>query len=281
VIETILSRYDVAVPRILYGTAWKEKQTAALVEQALDCGFRGIDTACQPKHYDEAGVGDGIAAQKQRGLVARADLYLQSKFTPIGGQDPRRIPYDSHSSLGRQIEQSMRVSLRNLKTTTLDCLILHSPMATHAQTMVAWKAMEQLVSDGHVRQLGLSNCYDPQQFEALVRDAHHKPAVLQNRFHAATGYDRAIRRICQQHHILYQGFWILSANRNVLHRPVMRDLAVAYRCSPEVILLRYTSQMGMIPLTGTTSLAHMQDDLAMFNFTLTPVELAAVDALLG
>ena len=62
------SAYGVRIPTIIYGTAWKKDRTAALVEQAIGLGFRGIDTACQPKHYNEAGVGDGVAACLHRGI---------------------------------------------------------------------------------------------------------------------------------------------------------------------------------------------------------------------
>ncbi|MFX8680966.1 hypothetical protein ABTM69_20165, partial [Acinetobacter baumannii] len=81
------------MPGILYGTAWTKERTAALVTQALQLGFRGIDTACQPRHYHEPGVGDAVAAFLDAG-GRREDLYLQTKFTPLGGQDPQRIPYD-------------------------------------------------------------------------------------------------------------------------------------------------------------------------------------------
>src|SRR5262249_37286954 len=81
------------MPGILYGTAWKKAQTESLVRQAIAQGFRGIDTACQPKHYHEPGVGDAVAAAIAGGLK-REELFLQTKFTSVGGQDPARIPYD-------------------------------------------------------------------------------------------------------------------------------------------------------------------------------------------
>src|SRR5271166_3756724 len=83
----------VRVPRFLYGTAWKEDQTQRLANLALRCGFRGIDTANQRRHYDEAAVGQAIAAAVQSGLVARDDLFLQTKFTFQRGHD-YRLPYD-------------------------------------------------------------------------------------------------------------------------------------------------------------------------------------------
>ena len=86
-------------PYLLYGTAWKKDATAGLVHEAIRSGFRFIDTACQPKHYNEPGVGEGIvAAMKELGL-SRSDLFIQTKFTSIDGQDPNNIPYDKHAPL--------------------------------------------------------------------------------------------------------------------------------------------------------------------------------------
>lgn len=277
--EYLTSAYGVRMPRIIYGTAWKKERTAALVEQALTAGFRGIDTACQPKHYHEAGVGAGIAACLQHGLK-RDELYLQSKFTSLGGQDPANIPYDANAELEQQIEQSFQASLNNLQTDYLDCLVLHSPFANPKHTLAAWQSMEQLVAGGGVKQLGISNCYDPAQFEQLYLNASIKPAVIQNRFYAASGYDREIRKFCREHQIVYQSFWTLTANPNVLASNVLQALAEKYRRSAEQIFFRYLTQIGIVPLTGTTTETHMREDLAIFEFKLDESECAAIEALL-
>jgi hypothetical protein len=132
-------------PTIIYGTAWKKSDTEGLVQIALKQGFRAIDTACQPKHYDEAGVGAGIAASLD-GNLSRADLYLQTKFTSLTGQDPNLVPYDPRVPLADQVTQSLAASLRNLRTSYIDCLILHAPLENAQQTLVAWRAMESLVA---------------------------------------------------------------------------------------------------------------------------------------
>lgn len=266
-------------PAILYGTAWKKEQTAGLVRMAIEHGFRGIDTACQPKHYDEAGVGEGVAACLGSTL-ARADLYLQTKFTPVDGQDPQRIPYDPRAPLEEQVAQSFRVSLRNLRTSYVDGLVLHSPLASSARTLQAWRAMEAIVDSGGARQIGISNCYDLEQLERLCSAARIPPAVVQNRFYAQTGYDRQIRAFCRERSIVYQSFWTLTANAHLLAHRNVQALAAAYARTPAQILLRYLTQIGVVPLTGTRSPQHMSEDLAIFDFELGPDELAAVDSLL-
>jgi diketogulonate reductase-like aldo/keto reductase len=266
-------------PRILYGTAWKKADTASLVKTALRLGFRGIDTACQPRHYDEAGVGAGVAACLNNGL-ARADLYLQSKFTPLSGHDRTTIPYDPKAPLPEQVAQSFAVSLRNLRTDYLDGLILHSPLANAEDTLQVWRAFERLAETGAVRQLGISNCYRLEVFTALWDAARVKPAVIQNRFHAETRYDREIRAFCGAQRMSYQSFWTLTANPQLLAHATVAALSLKYGRTPAQILFRYLTQRDIVPLSGTRSEAHMREDLAIFEFELDEGDCNALTAIL-
>jgi diketogulonate reductase-like aldo/keto reductase len=279
----VTSTAGVRSPRILYGTAWKKDDTESLVRKAIQQGFRGIDTACQPKHYHEAGVGAAVSGLLDelvsKGGLGRQDLYLQTKFTSLSGQDPTRIPYDPQAPLAEQVRQSFAVSLRNLRTDYMDCLVLHSPLPSAGQTLEVWRTLESLVDAGEVRQLGISNCYRIEQLEALYESARIKPAVIQNRFYAETGYDREIRAFCRQHGIVYQSFWTLTANPQVLAHRVVRELASKYRRTPAQILFRYLTQSDIVPLTGTRSEAHMREDLSIFEFELADSEREAMDAL--
>jgi diketogulonate reductase-like aldo/keto reductase len=275
----LVSTYGVQMPKLIYGTAWKKEGTASLVEQALESGFRGIDTACQPKHYFEAGVGSGIKACLDKGLK-RSDLYLQSKFTSLNGQDPQQVPYDPNASLAAQVQQSFQVSLNNLQTSYLDCLILHSPMADRQQTLEVWQAMSRIYQDGDVKQLGISNCYDLSSLQDLFNFSEIKPAVVQNRFYADTRYDRNIRDFCQQQGVIYQSFWTLTANPRILAHKLVAKLASLYSRKPAQVFFRFLTQLGIVPLTGTTSKIHMQEDLAIFDFELSDDECRALDALL-
>lgn len=276
----------VRMPKIVYGTAWKKSDTESLVRQALRLGFRGIDTACQPKHYHEPGVGAGVVAYLRgepghNGRPAREDLYLQTKFTPLSGQDPARIPYDPKASLSEQVRQSFAASLRNLRVEYLDGLILHSPLSGSGPTLEVWRAMEALVDEGGVRQLGISNCYRLEQLETLFDLVRIKPAVVQNRFHADTGYDREIRAFCWQQRLIYQSFWTLTANPHILAHRTVAGLASERRRTPAQILFRYLTQIAVVPLTGTRSEAHMRDDLDIFQFELSGRECKQMDALFG
>lgn len=276
----VVTEAGVRMPRIVYGTAWKKDRTEALVAEALAQGFRGVDTAGQPKHYDEAGVGRGVAAALS-GELARGDVYLQTKFTPVAGHDPARIPYDPHAAVAEQVAESFESSLANLQTDYVDSFVLHSPLREPAQMAEAWQAMEAIVDSGRAQQLGISNCYDLDYLTQLHAAARVKPAVVQNRFYADTGYDREIRAFCAANGLIYQSFWTLTANPHVLGSDEVRALAERHGRTQAQVLFRYLTQEGVVPLTGTTDPAHMREDLAIFEFSLSDDERAALTALLG
>ncbi|MBF0194992.1 MAG: aldo/keto reductase, partial [Magnetococcales bacterium] len=266
-------------PKIIYGTAWKKELTAGLVTKAIEHGFRGIDTACQPKHYNETGVGEGLVAGFKSG-VKREEIYLQTKFTPKNGQDPKRIPYDPSASLSKQVEQSFQQSLINLQVSYIDCLALHSPLNTPDKLMEVWQAMEVIFHDGGIKQLGICNCYDIRVLEYLFKSASIKPAVVQNRFYSKTNYDGTIREFCNKNNIIYQSFWTLTANPHVLASATMQKIAKKMQLTPAQIFFHYLTQLGISPLTGTTSPLHMDQDLAIFDFELTTDDCEVIGGLL-
>ena len=267
------------MPPIIYGTAWKKQQTADLVEQAVSSGFRGIDTACQPKHYNEQLVGVALKRVQEKG-IKRDRLFLQTKFTPLAGHDPHNIPYDKNAPLEQQVEQSFAVSLKNLQTEYVDSLLLHSPFGPYSALMSGWRAMEAIQQSGGTRQLGICNCYDLSLLKALYADAAVKPAIVQNRFYRETGFDIALRRWCSEKGIVYQGFWILTANPHILANTTVQTMAGKYGKTEAQLLFRYLNQLNVVPLTGTSSIQHMQQDLDLFDFTLTDRELELVSYLL-
>lgn len=270
----------VKMPRIIYGTAWKKDRTADLVVKAIQTGFRGIDTACQPKHYNEPLVGTALQRLKDHGIEREA-LFLQTKFTPLSGQDPRQVPYDKNSPVELQIAQSFEASTKNLQTEYVDSLVLHSPMEPHALLMKAWNAMEKIQKTGGARQLGISNCYHTEVMRSLYADANVKPAVVQNRFYQETGYDANLRHWCSHHGVIYQSFWTLTANPHILSSNTVRTIAKKYNKTEAQIFFRYLSHSGIVPLTGTTSEQHMREDLSIFDFELSSEDLRNVSLLLN
>lgn len=248
---------------LIYGTAWKEENTAHLVHEAVRHGFRFIDTACQPKHYNEVGVGEGVVAAMTELGLKRSDLWLQTKYTPFSGQDPNKLPYDADASLEDQVLQSMNVSLMNLRTTYVDSLILHSPLKSMEETIRVWRVFEQLVDDGKALKIGISNCYDIHKLLQLYDEARIKPSFLQNRFYETSGFDIPLREFCNENGILYQSFWTLTANRHALQKEEIAEIAAGKGLSPQTLMYAFMMTMGHTPLDGTTSRAHMAEDVAV------------------
>ena len=250
-------------PYLIYGTAWKEDQTARLVSEAIKTGFRFIDTACQPKHYQEHLVGEGWTEAAAELGLKREDISLQTKFTGLSGQDPEQTPYDRTAPLKEQVEQSLAKSLENLQTDYLDSLVLHSPMSSFDDTMNVWRTFESFVDDGKVRRLGISNCYDYNMFTKLYDQARIKPSVLQNRFYNQSGFDVELRQFCREKDIRYQSFWTLTANRKALASPNIKALASEMKMSPETLMYVFMLSQGHTPLDGTADPEHMAEDVAV------------------
>ncbi|MGA8437301.1 MAG: aldo/keto reductase [Candidatus Sulfotelmatobacter sp.] len=270
-----------SIPDFLYGTAWKEERTPALVELALRAGFRGIDTANQRRHYFEAGVGQGLAAAYGAGVVTRADLFLRTKFTYRPGQD-HRLPYDPAANPSVQVAQSLASSLEHLGTDHVDSFVLHGPSSGYGWTDAdaeVWEAMSKERDAGRTRLLGVSNVSLAHLERMPARS--ELPAFVQNRCYARLGWDRDVRLFCREHKIIYQGFSLLTANPEVLNHPVVSEPAARQNLTPAQIIFTFARALGMLPLTGTSGAEHMKQDLASSKLTLPPDVVRAIETLSG
>jgi diketogulonate reductase-like aldo/keto reductase len=276
------TRQPATIPDLLYGTAWKEERTPALTEMAVRAGFRGIDTANQRRHYFEEGVGYGLAAAYRAGVVKRADLFLQTKYTYQPGQD-HRLPYDPQASFAVQVAQSLASSLQHLGTDYVDSYVLHGPASGHDWTDIdaeVWEAMKKERDAGRSRFLGVSNV-SIRHLEQMAAGNTELPAFVQNRCYARLGWDRKVRSYCREHKIIYQGFSLLTANVEVLRHPFVGGLAAQLNATPAQIIFSFARAVGMLPLTGTSNAEHMKQDLASRSLELSPDELREIESLAG
>jgi diketogulonate reductase-like aldo/keto reductase len=267
------------VPNFLYGTAWKEDRTAALTEAAIRAGFRGIDTANQRKHYFEAAVGEGLAAAYRAGIATRDDLFLQTKFTYQRGH---RLPYDPQASLSVQVVQSLASSLEHLGTDHVDSFLLHGP-SDHDWSdddAEVWETMRKERDAGRTRLIGVSNVSLKHlvQLESIHTEL---PSFVQNRCFARLGWDREVRSFCSGHKIVYQGFSLLTANKAVLQLSSLADLAALLNATPAQVVFRFARAVGILPITGTSDLQHMKEDLATEKLTLPPKAVEAIESIAG
>jgi len=272
----------VSVPAFMYGTAWKEAKTEELTRLALQAGFRAVDTANQRRHYVEAGVGSAVAAAVGARELRREEVFLQTKFTYAAGQD-HRLPYDPRAEFVTQVEQSFGSSLEHLQTTYVDSYVLHGPAVRRGLTRVdweVWRAMESMQRAQKARLIGVSNV-SLEQIVLLHEGAEVKPAFVQNRCYAATGWDREVRSFCAAEGIVYQGFSLLTANPHVLASPAVGRIAQRLGRSAEQIVFRFALEVGMLPLTGTTDPRHMREDLEVLDFSLEKSEVSALETIAG
>lgn len=182
------------------------------------------------------------------------------------------MPYDPTHSITDQVHASIRSSLRNLRLreenddeeqTYIDTVLLHSPLPTMAQTLEAWSALESYVPH-RVRNMGISNC-TLAVLEELYRSpqVRTKPVVVQNRFYPTTRFDGALRAFCREHGIVYQSFWTLTANPQLLRSAEVAKLAQEAGISAAAALYCLVLGLGQTTvLDGTTNASRMAEDLA-------------------
>ncbi|HEY3494886.1 MAG TPA: aldo/keto reductase, partial [Polyangiaceae bacterium] len=200
-----------------------------------------------------------------------------------GGQD-ERIPYDPRAPYHAQVLRSFASSLDHLRTDYVDSYVLHGPLRRDQLAPAdheVWRAMAELHAKGRVRALGVSNV-NLVQLEELVRTQPVKPVFVQNRCYAATGWDRELRALCREHGIRYQGFSLLTANRHVLRDARVGSIAARLGATPAQVVFRFALEVGMLPLTGTSSARHGHEDLAVYDLPpLAPDERRYLETIGG
>ncbi|UZP32575.1 hypothetical protein NXS19_000391 [Fusarium pseudograminearum] len=261
--DMTLKGSSTTMPKLIYGTAWKRERTADLVYTALKCGFRGVDTAAQPEHYNEEGVGQGVKRAIKDRIVKREGLFLQTKFSPPAIQG-ENAPYDFKVPVVDQVHQSVQSSLKYFtiegKEPYLDSMLLHTPLTNIEETIAAWKTLETYVPH-QIRNLGISNIELP-----ILKELHDavtvKPSVVQNCFHAGTLFDVELRAYCRRQEIAYQSFWTLNGNPKLAAS--MPIGMVSEKAGVEFVAAYYALLFGLdgvAVIDGTTTESHMKDDL--------------------
>lgn len=181
------------------------------------------------------------------------------------------------------MEQSFASSLKHLDTEIIDSYLLHGPTERVGLTpddWAAWRAMEVIHASGRARLIGVSNV-TLEQLQSLCQEARVRPRFVQNRCYAVRGWDRRVREFCAANEIVYQGFSLLTANREAMARPELAQIAKRHSRTVSQIVFRFALDVGILPLTGTTDADHMQADLNVFDFRLEPEEVRRIERLVS
>lgn len=261
-IPTIELHDKTAIPQLGFGTFLvPPEETARVVSEALEVGYRHIDTA--QGYGNEAGVGEAL----RRSGLAREDVYLTSKLT-----NSKHAPEDVRSSFDETLEK--------LGVDYLDLFLIHWPLPTRydGDFVSTWKAMIGLLEDGRLRSAGVSN-FEPDHLERIVGETGTAPVVNQVEVHPYFR-NEAVRSACASHGVAVEAWGPLGQGKSgVLEDPAVLAAARAHGKTPAQVILRWHLQRGDIVFPKSMRRERMVENFDVFDFDLTAEEAAAIDAL--
>jgi diketogulonate reductase-like aldo/keto reductase len=241
-------------------------ETAGAVEAAIATGYRLIDTAAA--YLNEREVGEGI----RRSGIRRDQVFIETKvWISDYGYDATLHAFDKGA--------------RKLGVEQLDLLLLHQPLpSAFDRTLEAYRALEKLLADRRVRAIGVSN-FMPEHLERLLISASVVPAVNQIELHPYF-QQTALQRVHAEHGIATQA-WSpiggITAYRGLTKTsfadPKLVEIARQHRKSPAQVMLRWHLQQGRSAIPKSVKPARIAENFAVFDFELTPEQVAAIDAL--
>ena len=260
---TVTLNNGVSMPILGIGTfALSDSEAEESVYWALRDGYRLIDTA--RIYGDEAGVGRAIRRAIDEGFVTREEIFVTTKMWTSD--------YDNGDA-------AINASLERLGLDYIDLMILH-----HSQPendVAAYKAMEQAVKDGRLKAIGLSNYYDPDDFDRMVNATSILPAVLQNETHPYHQSADMKEHIAQYGTVL-ESWFPLGGRGNtqaLFNDPVISAIAAAHGKTSAQVILRWHLQDGHIAIPGSHNEKHIQENFDIFDFELTSEEMEQIAAL--
>ena len=260
---TVTLNNGVSIPILGIGTfALSDSEAEESVYWALRDGYRLIDTA--RIYGDEAGVGRAISRAIDEGFVTREEIFVTTKMWTSD--------YDNGDA-------AINASLERLGLDYIDLMILH-----HSQPendVAAYKAMEQAVKDGRLKAIGLSNYYDPDDFDRMVNATSILPAVLQNETHPYHQSADMKEHIARYGTVLESWFPLggRGNTQTLFHDPVISTIAAAHGKTSAQVILRWHLQDGHIAIPGSHNETHVQENFDIFDFELTSEEMEQIAAL--
>ena len=248
------------IPQLGLGT-WPldDDQAATAVVQALEAGYRHIDTAV--KYGNERGVGNGIRA----GGVDRGELFITTKL-------------DGQFQGEEKAAEGLEGSLRRLGLDYVDLLLIHWPLPARDEYVSTWRTFERLQSEGKVRSIGVSN-FKPAHLERLMAETDVVPAVNQIQLSPAITRS-AEREFHGEHGIVTESYSPLGGSgADLLSAPILTQLGEKHGKTPGQLVLRWHIQQGLVTIPKTANPDRMSENMDVFDFTLDPQDLAELAIL--
>ncbi|XP_037946115.1 1,5-anhydro-D-fructose reductase-like [Teleopsis dalmanni] len=268
------------MPSIGFGT-WRSNESDAerSVKDAIDIGYRHIDTAFMYENEHE--VGSAINAKLAEGVIKREDIFVVTKLAGVH-HNPDIV------------EHACRTSLKNLNLSYIDQYLIHFPVGqeyvsddnlsgpvSNVDYVDTWQAMEKLVDLGLVRGIGLSN-FNSDQIQRVLDIARIKPVVNQVECHPGFNQKKLIE-FCKRNNIVVTAYCPLARPKPAQQWPpflydgTAQKLAEKYGKTSAQICLRYLIQIGTIPIPKSVSKNRIAENYDVFDFKLTEEDIGIMD----
>ena len=257
--EYVTLNNGVKMPVLGYGVyQTPPEETERCVLDAIHTGYRSIDTA--QAYGNEEGVGNAIA----KSGLPREEFFLTTKvwITNAGYE---------------KAKASIEESLKKLKTSYLDLLLIHQPFGDYYGT---WRAMEEAYKAGKIRAIGVSNFY-PDRFLDLHHFAEIKPAVNQVETHVFQQQKLAKEYMKKNGTQIESWGPFAEGKNNYFHNPVLMEIGAKYNKSVAQTALRFLIQNDVVVIPKSTHIERMEENFNVFDFKLTAEEMARIEALDG
>lgn len=254
---TLRDKAKSVIPQIGFGTFQiPPEDTQRAVEEALEIGYRHIDTAAA--YYNEAQVGDALKATGMAGKV-----WVTTKLRNCDqGYDAAMVAFEE--------------SRKKLKVDVIDMYLIHWPFPAAGFYKETWRALLKLRDEGAIRVPAVSN-FLPEHLRAIIEDSGEAPAVNQIEVHPRFSQPGNLA-FCKAHGIVAEAYSPLGHGKDIESAPVVAA-AQAHGVTPAAVVLRWHTQEGRIIIPKSKHVERMRANLASADFDLTAAELAAIDTL--
>ena len=255
--EFVTLNNGVKMPILGYGVyQTPPEETERCVLEALETGYRSIDTA--QAYYNEEGVGNALA----KCGIPREEIFITTKV------------WISNAGY-EKAKESIRESLRKLQTDYVDLLLIHQPFGDYYGT---YRAMEEAYKEGKARALGVSNFY-PDRYLDLFHFAEIKPAVNQVETHVFQ-QQKTARKYMEKYGTRIMSWGPFAEGKNdYFQNPVLKEIGDKHGKSVAQTALRFLIQNGVIVIPKSVHKNRMEENLNVFDFTLTEEEMKRIEAL--
>ena len=259
-VPSITLNNQTTIPQLGFGVFQvPPESTAEVTTTALEVGYRHIDTA--QMYQNEAGVGEAIKASG----LPREELYVTSKLN-----NGFHRPDDARREFERTLER--------LGLDRIDLFLIHWPLPTlyDGDFVSTWRTLAEFVEDGRAASVGVSN-FQPAHLDRIIEETGVKPAVNQIEVHPYFANEEA-RAASHRHQVAVEA-WSPIAQGDVLGDEVLQRIAEAHGKSTAQVALRWHVERGDIVFPKSVNEARMRENFEIFDFSLTPDEVAEISAL--